>query len=275
MSLRVHHLNCGTLCPHGGKLIGTPGGWLSPGKMVCHCLLVETRAGLVLVDTGIGSADINNPAQLGQPFVALTRPRLDHQETAIAQIRALGYTANDVRHIVVTHLDLDHAGGLPDFPNATVHLHAGEHEAAMHPHWREKARYRPAHFAHKPKWQVHREDGERWFGFDAIRALPGCDDDVLLVPLHGHTRGHCGIAVRAADGWLLHCGDAYFFHGEMREPAYCPPGLVLFQSLVQVNAVARLANQQRLRELALAHSGTVRLFSAHDPVELDSLRAGS
>jgi hypothetical protein len=34
MSLRVHHLNCGTMCPHGGKLIGTPGGWLSPGKMV-------------------------------------------------------------------------------------------------------------------------------------------------------------------------------------------------------------------------------------------------
>lgn len=113
MSLRVHHLNCGTLCPHGGKLIGTPGGWLSPGKMVCHCLLVETRAGLVLVDTGMGTGDIDNPAQLGRPFVALTRPRLEHQETALAQIRVLGYSAADVRHIVVTHLDLDHAGGAP------------------------------------------------------------------------------------------------------------------------------------------------------------------
>ena len=66
-----------------------------------------------------------------------------------------------------------------------VHVHAGEHAAAMHPAWRERARYRPAHFAHGPDWVVHKEEGERWFGFDAIRALPGCDDDVLLVPHHG------------------------------------------------------------------------------------------
>ncbi|MFD0510570.1 MBL fold metallo-hydrolase [Streptomyces aureus] len=30
----------------------------------------------------------------------------------------LGYAVDDVRHIVLTHLDLDHAGGLPDFPRA-------------------------------------------------------------------------------------------------------------------------------------------------------------
>ena len=26
----------------------------------------------------------------------------------------------------------------------------------------------------------------------------------------GHTRGHSAVAVRTAEGWLLHCGDAYF-----------------------------------------------------------------
>ncbi|MFZ5722597.1 MAG: MBL fold metallo-hydrolase [Pseudomonadota bacterium] len=267
--MRVHHLNCGTMCPHGGKLIGTPGGWLDPGRMICHCLLVETNDGLVLVDTGIGTADVADPQrQLGRAFVAITRPQLDHEETALAQIRALGYTADDVRHIVVTHLDLDHAGGLPDFPRAKVHVHAREHAAAMHPALRERARYRRPHFAHRPDWVLHHEDGERWFGFDAVRALPGAGDDVLLVPLHGHTRGHAGVAVRAEDGWLLHCGDAYFFHRELDEPPYCPPGLTLFQNLVQVNRDQRLANQQRLRELAREQKGTVRLFSAHDPVEL-------
>ena len=272
MSLRVHHINCGTMCPHGGKLIGTPGGWLDPGRMVCHCMVIETTDGLVLVDTGVGTADVANPAaQLGRAFVALTRPKLDHQETALAQIQALGYTAADVRHIIVTHLDLDHAGGIPDFPHAQIHVHAREHAAAMNPSLRERARYRRPHFAHNPNWVLHQEAGERWFGFDAVRALPAGGDDVLLVPLHGHTRGHCGVAVRANDGWLLHCGDAYFFHGEMAEPPYCPPGLVLFQNLVQVDRTARLANQLRLRELAQAKAGTVRLFSAHDPVELEQL----
>ncbi len=274
MSLRIHHLNCGTMCPHGGKLIGTPGGWLDPGHMVCHCLLVETSDGLVLVDTGIGSADIAEPArQLGRGFTAITRPKLDPAETALAQVRALGFNPDDVRHLVVTHLDLDHAGGLADFPNAQVHVHAREHAAAMHPSLRERARYRKPHFAHHPNWVLHQESGEQWHGFDAVRALPGGGDDILLVPLHGHTRGHCGVAVHAADGWRLHCGDAYFHHGEMQEPAYCPPGLAFFQNLVQIDRGQRLANQQRLRELAQAEAGSVRLFSAHDPVELARLSA--
>ncbi|MFO1207545.1 MAG: MBL fold metallo-hydrolase [Burkholderiales bacterium] len=269
MSLRVHHLNCGTMCPHGGKLIGTPGGWLSPGRMVCHCLLVESDDGLILVDTGIGTADIAEPGRrLGRPFVAVTRPKLDQRETALAHVTALGYSAADVRHIVVTHLDLDHAGGLPDFPESQVHVHAREHAAATRPSRRERPRYRRAHFAHDPKWVLHREDGERWLGFDAVRALPAGGDDVLLVPLHGHTRGHCGVAVRAADGWLLHCGDAYFHHGEIQTPPHCPPGLRAFQNLVQVDSKSRISNQQRLRELAEANSGLVRLFSAHDPAEL-------
>ncbi len=29
-----------------------------------------------------------------------------------------------------------------------------------------------------------------------------------LVPLFGHTRGHCGVAVRTEQGWLFHAGDA-------------------------------------------------------------------
>lgn len=33
--------------------------------------------------------------------------------------------------------------------------------------------------------------------------------NVFLVPLEGHSRGHCGVAVKIKDGWLFHCGDAY------------------------------------------------------------------
>jgi hypothetical protein len=29
-----------------------------------------------------------------------------------------------------------------------------------------------------------------------------------LVPLFGHTRGHCGVAIRNGSGWLFHVGDA-------------------------------------------------------------------
>ena len=160
MSVKIHHINCGTMCPVCERLINGTGSWVKPARMVCHCLLIETPEALVLVDTGLGTDDVQNPkARLGSPFVALTRPRLSMSETAIAQIEALGYAAEDVRHIVPTHLDLDHVGGLSDFPNAQVHVFKPELNAATHPTLREKARYHATQFSHGPKWVPHEEQG--------------------------------------------------------------------------------------------------------------------
>src|SRR4051812_2750245 len=122
---RVHHINCATMCPVAGFLLGSK--TRGRGRMVAHCLLVETaRDGLVLVDTGFGSRDVDGSTKLSGAFRQLVGPTLDHAETAISQLAGLGYRPEDVRHIVVTHLDLDHAGGLVDFPHAKVHLHARE-----------------------------------------------------------------------------------------------------------------------------------------------------
>jgi glyoxylase-like metal-dependent hydrolase (beta-lactamase superfamily II) len=35
--------------------------------------------------------------------------------------------------VVMTHLDGDHGGGLPDFPRAEVHVSRREHEVMMRP----------------------------------------------------------------------------------------------------------------------------------------------
>jgi glyoxylase-like metal-dependent hydrolase (beta-lactamase superfamily II) len=272
MALRIHHLNCGTMCPACSRLIDGRAGWLDPARMVCHVLLIETpKDGLVLVDTGIGALDVQSPKRLGAPFLGLTRPRLDHHETAIAQVQALGYTVADVRHIIVTHLDLDHAGGLPDFPQAAVHVFAPEYNAAMHPDWRSKARYLPSQWAHSPRWVKHDAGGDAWFGFEGLQPIPGLGEDILMIPLTGHTRGHCGVAVRGENGWLLHAGDAYFFRGQMEPAAHMPVGMALFERLVQTDKRARLRNLERLHGLARDHDGEVQLFCAHDAVEFDRL----
>src|SRR5512147_3130678 len=114
MTIRaVHHLNCATMCPVAGFLFG--GNGFGRGKMVAHCLLVETeRDGLVLIDTGFGTRDIEGKTNISRMFKTLCGPTLSRSETALAQVEALGFTPADVKHIVVTHLDLDHAGGLCD-----------------------------------------------------------------------------------------------------------------------------------------------------------------
>src|ERR1700682_4113648 len=95
--MRVHHLNTGTMCPIGRRLVNGTGSLFRRARMVCHCLLVETNDGLALVDTGIGLDDIANPPRLGRKWVRQTTPRLDAAETAVQQIKALGYSPSDVR----------------------------------------------------------------------------------------------------------------------------------------------------------------------------------
>jgi glyoxylase-like metal-dependent hydrolase (beta-lactamase superfamily II) len=243
---------------------------LSTAAVVCHCLLIESSDGLVLVDTGFGSDDARNPAQLGQPFRALMRPRPQLGETALAQVEGLGFAAADVRHIVATHLDLDHTGGLPDFPDAEVHVLAAELAAALHPSLRDRSRYLGSHWKHGPNWVEHRSEqgGDRWFGFERVRILAGLDVEVALIPLAGHSRGHTGVAVNAGERWLLHCGDAYFNHGELAAPPSCPPVLRFFQRLTAADNGARVENAARLRELAASHGDEVTLFCSHDPHEL-------
>lgn len=277
--MRIHHLRCGTDCPVGGAAFdGRSKGLL--GELVCHCLLIETdRDGLVLVDTGYGLQDVREKAKrLPASFISLLNIRFREEETAAAQVRALGFNPAAVRHILITHLDFDHAGGIEDFPQAVIHVMAREYEAAVDPRRGPlgKRRYRSVQFDEVRRWR--RYDGPRgepWFGFDAVRALEGLPPEILMIPLVGHTWGHAGIAIDAPGGWLLHAGDAYFFRDEVRRPdRRCTPGLRAYQTMMEVDRSARLNNQARLRQLSLDRSAGVRMICGHDVVELEAAQAG-
>jgi glyoxylase-like metal-dependent hydrolase (beta-lactamase superfamily II) len=270
--MRVHHLNCITTCPIGGTLIGgrTRG---ARGRLVCHCLLLETSAGLVLVDTGIGLRDVARPRErISRMFLALVTPEFRSEMTAVRQVARLGLDPRDVRHVVLTHLDFDNAGGLDDFPYATVHLLADERDAAMaRPSLLDRMRYRPQQWSTRANWHAYpRGEGQTWFGFDCVRDLDGLPPEVLLVPLVGHTLGHAGVAVDVGHGWMLHAGDAYFFHEET-DPARprCPPGLRLFQWMMEKDRRARRWNQDRLRALRRERGDEVTILCGHDASEFE------
>jgi glyoxylase-like metal-dependent hydrolase (beta-lactamase superfamily II) len=268
--MRIHHLDCGTLHPLGGALIGFP-------HAVCHCLLLETEDGLVLVDTGIGLADTTAATtRLGRGFVRLMRPRLDQAETAVRRVTALGFRRADVRHIVLTHLDPDHAGGIADFPAATVHVTEPEYLVATGPPTRaDQFRYRSPQWSHGPRWRVHPAgDGTDWFGFPGAQEFPAVPG-VFLVPLPGHSRGHTGIAIRrdrddSRDGherWLLHAGDAYFHHSSLEPGGRTPVGATLFEAAIRTDTRAWRATRERLS--ALRAEPRLDIISAHDVAEYE------
>lgn len=276
---RIQHLNCVSMCPPGRRSMDGRKGASGPAVLSCHCLLVELGDRLVLVDTGFGLEDVRHPRPRLSPLFLhmLCRPRLREEDTAVRQLERLGYQASDVTDIVLTHLDFDHAGGLDDFPRARVHLLEAERAQAQGQRTiLERQRFRPLQWGGSAsRWSTYAADGERWFGFEAARDLAGLPPEILMVPLIGHTMGHSGIAVQREDGtWLLHCGDAYFYRGEMDPRGYrCTPGLRFYQWLMESNRGLRKKNQQRLRALAQQHGDQVRVFSAHDVVEFDRLRA--
>jgi len=273
VSMRIHHLNCVSACPLGGLLMdGVSAGELR-GKLTSHCLLLEMSQCLVLVDTGYGLRDVAEPrARLSPFFRALVKPDLRQEMTAVRQVQALGFEPRDVRHILLSHLDFDHAGGLDDFPDATVHLLSDEVESATaQKTLLDRMRYRPQQWGTQAKWQTYRAaQGEPWYGFDAVRELVGLGPEVLLVPLIGHTLGHAGIAVQRSDGWLFYAADAYFYHAEM-DPIHprCTPGLRFYQWMMEKERSQRLLNQARLRQLSTQHPDAVQIFCAHDVREFE------
>ena len=270
--MKIHHLNTATMCPLGGRFVSGDGGLFSRARLVCHVLLVETDEGLVLIDTGLGLGDIADPARLGRKWVRQVHPRLDPAETAHEQVRALGFSPDDVRHIIPTHLDIDHAGGLPDFPKARIHVHIREHEAAVRRTVAAKrSRYIDGHWAHGPDWKIFGNGGEDWFGFKGVRPFSNRETDIVIVPLPGHTPGHCGVAVRGEGRWLFHAGDAFFHRGQIETPpAPMPFALKIFQRKADTDRALRIANQERLRALNAGHGRDVSIFNAHDPVSFDS-----
>lgn len=194
--MTVHFLNCFTV---NARL---PPHWQT-GTL---CLLVEGSEGLILVDTGPGLLDYERKPWIMRAFQLVTEVPLDPAEAALHQLTRLGFQADRVQHIVLTHMHFDHCGGLPDFPWATVHVHERELRAFNGPprRWTDLA-YVRRHVAHRPDFNVYRDEQD-WYGFGAIR-LP-FDPEMWLIPLFGHSRGHCGLAIKLDDRWLFHMADA-------------------------------------------------------------------
>ncbi len=252
--MKIHHLNCGTLKAPFVQI-----------DSIVYCLLVETSQGLVLIDTGFGSRDYIHPTLKMRFFLRYMGVPRFQEETALAQVQSLGFDPGEVKHIIQTHLHIDHAGGLADFPEADVHVYRDEYLAIQNPRGLMEFAYIQDHWAHQPKWVIHETTGGEWFGFDAVRILETTEADFCLLPLPGHTRGHCGVAIGKPGNWLLHCGDAaspYHSGGDLHHRGLTAYTLRFFPD--------RLANHilgghvPKLRTLLKEHSSEIKAVSAHD-----------
>jgi glyoxylase-like metal-dependent hydrolase (beta-lactamase superfamily II) len=248
--MTVYHLNCGLL--HAPP---------NP-RASCHCLLLEQDGRLALIDTGIGLQDIARPLErVGQQAIDAAGFQFHERLTAARQVERLGFRVADVTDIVLTHGDPDHAGGLADFPAAAVHVSAEEHERLVSGHWR----YSSAQFTHRPRWVTHPRSAVRWFETEARPLPPLAGAEALLIPLFGHTLGHCGVAVRNGGRWLLHVGDAYYLRVELTTNDHPVSALAALRA---DDDALRRESLAVLRRITRDHGAEVEMFGYHDFTEL-------
>lgn len=277
MGIKIHHLNCGTLCPFTGSFLAKH---LTPVKsltcLVCHCLLLETNKELILVDTGLGIQDIRNKERMIFNLIPnqLLKPLFDVEETAFHQVIKLGFNPKDVKQIIATHLDYDHVGGLADFPWANVHILNSEYAAAFHPkNIKQKTRYNQQCFSHNPNFFTYDQQGENWNGFTKVKNLKELPPEIFIVPLIGHSQGHMGIAIEGKennkDKTTFFVGDAYLNRKQITGEK--PPIFVdIYNRLNQEDYAAFNNNLEKLAELNRSKSDTIDIFCSHDPAEFHS-----
>ena len=173
---------------------------------------IEHRDGLILVDTG-SSAGHKSLPRWHPYFRSCLRFDVEPEEEAGPQLKALGVAAVDVKRVVLTHLHLDHDGGLSHFPSSEILVSPGELERGTGIRGRLLGylpQRRPDHFDPKP---LVLDDGA-YGPFSRSKRLTA-DGAIVAVATPGHTRDHLSVIVEDGDEAIFIAGDASYNEANM------------------------------------------------------------
>jgi glyoxylase-like metal-dependent hydrolase (beta-lactamase superfamily II) len=201
---RVHTIRTGRLL--GNRTFMRGDGWSSllrrpsPFEFPAHSFVLERPNGLIAIDTGLSPRVRSPRPRLQRRFVPDPRFEVEIDEA----MRAQGLDPGDVRQVVLTHLDWDHAGGLAHFPNAEVLVHRPEHEFAAT--FQGRMRYEPKLWPPAFSPTLYDLDPEPFGPFPSSKAV-GDDGNIRLVPIPGHSIGQVGVIVPTERAQIFLCAD--------------------------------------------------------------------
>jgi N-acyl homoserine lactone hydrolase len=218
--MRIHAIQTGTVAVRARQREGTGRGplrlvntlrdkhWTEPLPILAW--LIEHPEGLIVVDTG----ETARTAEKGyfprwHPYFRLgLRERVASEQEIGPQIERLGFSTDDVRWVVLTHLHTDHAGGIAHFPDSEFIVTRTELEHASGtlgklrgylPHrWPEWFSPTPVDFTDTPFGAV-----------TATRPLTAAGD-VVLLSTPGHTPGHMSVAIELGEQLIILAGDTSY-----------------------------------------------------------------
>jgi N-acyl homoserine lactone hydrolase len=175
-------------------------------------LIEHPQVGYVLVDTGLHASVAVDPKQnLGPILGRLYTIEMKPEQTAAAQLRALGISSDDIKIVVMTHMHMDHTSAISDFTEATYVVGEGEWSAFSAPRSTFNG-YVKKHAGVAVEFREVVYDTRvvsSYSTFGRAFDLFG-DGSIRLVYTPGHSRGHQSIILRLKDREALLAGDAVY-----------------------------------------------------------------
>jgi glyoxylase-like metal-dependent hydrolase (beta-lactamase superfamily II) len=234
--MRVHILDDGVFVTDAGNLFG--GSRKASIKGAMHPVLIEAGDDLVLIDAGFGPE---------LPEILVGRYELRRDDDLLDHLGRAGYAAEDVTHVILSHLDADHVGWAlspPSFPNATVYVQ----EAAL-----QEARQMPEKDGRRaavPAVEKGVEDGWCELLDTDGEVRPGVRVEVRS----GHSAGHQIVWIRDGDDLALYTGDL------------APAKIWLDPDLISgVDTDPEAARRNRIEVLSDAESRDAPVILYHEP----------
>ena len=156
--------------------------------------LIEHPKGLILVDTGWDTAVRTNARKYEGFFNYFASPGfLPEGEGIVDQLSLFGYRTSDLDYCILTHMDIDHAGGIGHIANA-------KHSLCSAAEWTAAGKNNPRYL--KRLWKNMRIETFPDTEYDLLG-----DGTVTLIPMHGHSAGMTAVKVSNGSDYLIIAGD--------------------------------------------------------------------
>ncbi|MBG0778093.1 MAG: N-acyl homoserine lactonase family protein [Desulfovibrionaceae bacterium] len=217
--------------------------------------LIDHPRGKVLFDTGNALETVDRKREHWGAMVDAYDVVMAEDQWCANAIRKVGVEPGDIDYVILSHLHLDHAGGVGHFPNARYVVQRDELAFAYVPDPYMKGAYIRKDFDKDVDWMLlegWRDDGFDFFG----------DGSVTICFTPGHTPGHQSILVDLPDsGPMFLAGDACYTRDNLENGSL--PG-VMWSAGETVRSVARMRR--------LASTRGAAIVFGHDPEGWATLR---
>jgi N-acyl homoserine lactone hydrolase len=194
-----------------GLFTSRSSGWL---WVPCPAFLITHPAkGSILVDTSLHSSMAAKPAEnFGRLAARFARPRVEPGKDLLSQLRERGADPRSISLVVMTHLHMDHASGISEFPSSTFVVSSAEWTAATTGSRPLLRGYRPQHYDYAFDYRLVDFDSpgvDSYSTFGRAFDLLG-DGSIRLAFTPGHTVGHMCVLARLRDRDFVIAGDAVY-----------------------------------------------------------------